>query len=168
MVKFNYTRVDVFLSRGRVFEDMSLRRGFEVTFKTGAETGHVISQVMFSAITAPEPLSSLMILRRLVHSMPRSYRDRVSSLAAEYYKQYYEEVSRQLLEGLPDPSKIRDLEARARVEEARRSRSEAARYEALVEAMLSALGDVGSTAGFWFAVRPPRRSVFEAASNVEG
>jgi len=59
------------------------------------------------------------------------------------------------------------MEARREAEEFRRRRVEFARNEAKVEALLSAIAEVGATAGFWFAGRPPRVNPWEAAVDVE-
>jgi len=64
----------VFKSSPRCSYCMSSRGRFEVTFKTGAETGHVITEAMYTAIVSGDPVNALMILRRLVMSMPEKYR----------------------------------------------------------------------------------------------
>jgi len=83
--------------------------------------------------------------------MPEKYRRAVWGKAGEFYRDYFEELKAQLLEGAPDPERIRDMEARREAEEFRRRRVEFARNEAKVEALLSAIAEVGATAGFWFA-----------------
>lgn len=143
------------------------RGGFEVTFRASADTGYVIAEAVGAAITAKDPMDALFVLSRLVASMPRRLRERVEAAAAEYQARYETELAEKLLADLPDPAKLQDAEARRRVAAERARREQLARTEGAVRALLSALGDVGGEAGFWFTLRQRREPGWREAGEVD-